>query len=146
MSVAKKTLPTTQRKVKNSGFNNRIVSIYNSRKSKRPSFKIYGNVPVKLINTIKETFNNVIVKVSEEEYEEVTTTKWYKKIDKEISSGDIVRIFRKNKELSQVELSKKLGVTNKYLSDIETGRRNVSKKIALKLSMIFNRPAEKFLF
>ena len=96
--------------------------------------------------TINLKLFGVIVKVSEEEYEEVTTTKWYKKIDKEISSGDIVRIFRKNKELSQVELSKKLGVTYKYLSDIETGRRNVSKKIALKLSMIFNRPAEKFLF
>lgn len=49
-----------------------------------------------------------------------------------------LRIARIKKELSQIELAKRVGITNKYLSQLETGTSNnpssnVMRKIAYEL-------------
>lgn len=45
------------------------------------------------------------------------------------SVGNALTALRKTKNVSQEELSKNVGLSRKYISDIENGRRNVSIQV-----------------
>ena len=60
--------------------------------------------------------------------------------------GEIVKIYRENHNLTQEQLGKKLGnFTRQNISDIELGRRGLSKEVAKKLAKIFNVGVKRFL-
>jgi DNA-binding XRE family transcriptional regulator len=61
------------------------------------------------------------------------------------NSAHMVRSARKSEGMTQVELSKKLGVDQRNLSQIENAKRPVGKKIAKNLSEIFNINYKVFL-
>jgi Helix-turn-helix. len=69
----------------------------------------------------------------------------YKNAENHLRNGGIIPILRSHKNMSQGDLGKLLGVTSKYINDMEHGRRAVSLKMAKKLSVIFNRRTERFL-
>jgi DNA-binding XRE family transcriptional regulator len=75
----------------------------------------------------------------------VTKTDWYKDSQNRLRKGGLVRMLRTHRDMSQGDLGKVLGVTSKYVSDLEHGRRAVSLKIAQKLSKVFERKLERFL-
>lgn len=73
-------------------------------------------------------------------------TKWYKEIKKTITPGETLKIYRENIGLNQTELGKKLGkFTRQNISDMESGKRNISKEVAKKLSLIFEVTIDKFI-
>lgn len=51
-----------------------------------------------------------------------------------VSIGDNIRKYRKIKNITQKELGETVGISNTYLSDIETGRTNPSIKTLKKIA------------
>lgn len=97
--------------------------------------KEFGN-NLKIINNVKT--DHKAVKVFE--------TEWYKKTKSKMHAGSYIKIYRQNKNWSQVDLGKKLGKFSKQnISEMERGKRGISKEVAKKLSRIFAVPIERFL-
>jgi DNA-binding XRE family transcriptional regulator len=48
-------------------------------------------------------------------------------------------------ELTQAELAEKIGISQSRLSELESGKRPISRKMAQKLGKIFDMPAKTFL-
>ena len=51
-----------------------------------------------------------------------------------VSIGDNIHKYRKIRNLTQKELGETIGISNTYLSDIETGRTNPSIKTLKKIA------------
>lgn len=51
-----------------------------------------------------------------------------------VSIGDNIRKYRKIGKLTQKDLGEAIGISNTYLSDIETGRTNPSIKTLKKIA------------
>lgn len=108
-------------------------------------------IPMKLVNFLKKEYWN--------EYKVITNkkatygdnsliaknTKWYKEIKSKITPADSLKIYRQNKGLSQGKLAKLLGVLSSNVSEMERGKRGISKEVAKKLSLILEVPVEKFI-
>ncbi len=123
---------------------------------KKPHIKfdisVDGDVPTTFLNKIanlvkKEYGNDVLVDYDkDEEIIDVFKSDWYKKTKGKMNPGDYIKIYRENLKLTQAELGQKLGgLTRQYISDIEKGRRGVSKEMAKKLSNFFDAPIKRFL-
>lgn len=65
--------------------------------------------------------------------------------DKYGKVGTIIRGARSKGGLTQAELAKKLGVTQADVSQMETNRRPVGKKMARRLAKVFNTDYRIFL-
>lgn len=55
-----------------------------------------------------------------------------------MTAGEIVRQFRRQKKLSQLELAKRLGLTQTALSHYEIGTRKISVDLALKIIAVLD--------
>jgi len=89
--------------------------------------------------------NDYTIESEDDSYIDVTSTNWYKKSRDRLRHGGLIRLLRSHKNMSQGDLCKLLGVTSKYVSDLEHGRRPVSVKMAKKLADVFGRKPERFL-
>ena len=70
-----------------------------------------------------------------EELLDVFSSEWFAETSNSTTPGEIVKIYRENHNLTQEQLGKKLGnFTRQNISDIELGRRGLSKEVAKKLS------------
>jgi len=56
---------------------------------------------------------------------------------KKITSADVIKAFRKNFKVSQVELAKGTGLTQGNISSYETKGRNLGLDNALKIAIFF---------
>ncbi len=68
-----------------------------------------------------------------------------KKLDAEAHPGDGVRVYRENAGWTQAQLGEKLGVKASFVSDMERGRRTVSKRMAKELSKVFKVSVAHFV-
>jgi plasmid maintenance system antidote protein VapI len=66
----------------------------------------------------------------------------YKKYGK---TGAVIRGFRAREDMTQIELARKLGVTQGDLSKMENGKRPVGKELANRLAKVFNTNYRVFL-
>ena len=57
----------------------------------------------------------------------------------------LLRGYRGKLDMTQKELAKQLGVTQNRVSDMESGKRPISKDIAVKLGELFDTPYKSFL-
>ena len=63
-----------------------------------------------------------------------------------IRIGSLIKKYRKKEKLSGIELSKEIGVSSAYISQIETGRITLpSQKIMIKLARHLNIPMQKVM-
>ena len=104
-------------------------------------------IPEELLSFLKAQYGDVeVITDPDEEYVEVTKSSWYKNIKKKVTPGDNVKIYRELHGWTQNELGQKLGgITRQNISNIENGRRAISKTIAVKLSNIFQVNVGKFI-
>jgi putative transcriptional regulator len=58
---------------------------------------------------------------------------------------DWMKILRKEKDLTVREIAEVFGISYQHYSDIETGRRNPSIELSLKMAEFFGEPIESFL-
>lgn len=59
--------------------------------------------------------------------------------------GKILKKYRKEKGYTQFELAEKIGVSEFYISALETGSRKPGRETLIKLSNEMNMPIEKLL-
>jgi DNA-binding XRE family transcriptional regulator len=63
----------------------------------------------------------------------------------DITPAKVLRGFRLSRELDQTELAEKLGIKQSRLSEMETGKRPISRKMAVKLGKVFEMPPKTFI-
>ena len=107
-----------------------------------------SEIPPKLIKVLKEEYGRDLDLVMDEddEFVDVSETKWYKDIKDKMNPGKYLRIHREKKGLTQVELGEILGgIPRQNISNMENGCRAISLKMARRLSSILDAPIERFL-
>jgi DNA-binding XRE family transcriptional regulator len=116
-------------------------------KTPRTNIHIKGEIPSHILEMLRKEYGGDLkIYEGDEEYVEVTESDWYKETAEITTPGDAMRIYRKNHQLTQEELGKKLGnVPRQIVSNMERGKRSISLATAKKLSVIFNVPASRFL-
>ena len=110
--------------------------------------EIKGKIPKKLLSVLKEEYGSDVQLVPQEEDEKLNVfeTDWYKHTKAKLTPGKNLRIYRQNRGMTQQELGALLGnVPRQHISNMENGTRSISKKVALKLSKIFETSVEKFI-
>lgn len=122
---------------------------------KKPRIKfnisIDGDVTLAILNKIedmvKKEFGNIEIKYDEnEQLTDPFNSEWYKKTKKSMTPGDYIKIYRENRSWTQGKLGNKLGgLSRQYISDLENGRRGISKDIAKKLAALFEVPVQRFI-
>ena len=110
-------------------------------------FEVKGEIPDELLEYLQDKFGSDIkIMDDEEELTNIFSTDWFKNISATTTSGETVKIYRENFNLTQEQLGKELGrFTRQNISDIELGRRSISKEVAKKLSNFFNVSVERFI-
>jgi len=112
-----------------------------------PLFEVKGDIPENLLQYLQDNFSgNIDISNDEEEVMSIFSSDWFKNIESSTTPGDIVKIYRENLNLTQEQLGKKLGkFTKQNISDIERGRRSISKEVAKKLSAFFDVSVGRFI-
>jgi len=116
-------------------------------KTLRTEIQIQGDIPARVLEILRREYGGELkIYEGDDEYVELTESEWYKEIRPETTPGDAMRIYRKNQQLTQAQLGKKLGdVPRQIVSNMERGKRSIRLATAKKLSVIFNVPAGRFL-
>ena len=117
---------------------------------KTPHIKIdiKGDIHPKLLTVLKEVYGKKvkIVKDKDDELVDVFETDWFKKIDKDMTPGKNMKIYREIHKLTQEELGKKMGgISKQNISHMERGIRSISKNNAKLLSKLFDVPVDRFI-
>lgn len=124
-----------------------MLAVVKKPRTNLTMFEVKGNIPSKVIKYLHQEYGRNIELVDEdEERVKVVETDWYREIKTATTPGETVKIYRENLGLTQEELGRKLGkYSRQKISDIEHGKRSISKEAAKKLSNIFTVPVERFL-
>jgi DNA-binding XRE family transcriptional regulator len=92
--------------------------------------------------TLKSMGHSVSMRRLNDEGEELYT---FEELFPDAAPGRILRGFRNRDEMTQGELAAKLGTTQTRVSELESGKRHISKRMAEKLGEIFEIPYKAFL-
>ena len=102
-------------------------------------------IPKQLIAFLRSEYGEVEI-LRDEELVDVTSMDWYKKADAATTPGDNLRAYRQLHHMTQEQLGEKLGRFSKQnVSNMEAGRRGISKDTAKKLGLIFKVDPSRFL-
>jgi DNA-binding XRE family transcriptional regulator len=114
-------------------------------KTHHTEIHIKGKISEALAALIRSEYGD-LAEIENDELIDPFSTDWYKKTKTEIMPGDIMRIDRQNKGLSQKTLGEKLGrFSRQNVSDMENGRKNISLNTARKLAEIFKKPVSRYI-
>ncbi|MBN4054324.1 helix-turn-helix transcriptional regulator [Nitrospira defluvii] len=124
-----------------------MLAVVKKHHTKKTLFEVKGDIPSDVMGYLKEKFGQDIEIVKEEEeLVNIFDTKWYKEVNSSTTPGETMKIYRENIGFSQTELGKKLGkFTRQKISDMENGKRNISKEVAKRLSLVFGIPVGRFI-
>ena len=106
-------------------------------------YHIEGNFPKNVIDFIKKNFKKV--SIDNGGSVPVEESGWYKSTKKKLTPSDNLKGYRELTGLTQVQLSKKIGVSAQRISDMENGHREISKVNAKKLAKFFHTSADMFI-
>ena len=125
-----------------------MLAVVKKRRTNKQLFEIKGDIPKKVLDYLTLEYGNglEILDSDKDESVNIFDTPWFKNINKTSTPGESLKIYRQNLKLTQGDLGKKLGgFTKQNISDMENGRRNISKDVAKKLCVLFDVPVERFL-
>lgn len=116
-------------------------------KTPRIDLRIQGDISEGMVYVLKREYGKALKLVPDpdDEYEDWFSTDLAKRLAAEAKPGDGVWVYRTNRGWTQAELGEKLCVSAAYVSDMEHGRRAVSKAMARKLSKIFDVSVAHFV-
>ena len=117
-------------------------------KTLRTNIRIKGQIPNRLIEVLVAEYGKDVqlTRDPDDELVDVFQTDWYKNTKKRMTPGTYMKIFRENRKMTQTELGKMLGgLPRQHVSNMENGLRPISKKIAIKLSKVFDVSVERFI-
>ena len=105
-------------------------------------------IPPRLMDVLKEEYGPELSLVEDDgdNLVDAFETQWYKGMKEKMTPGTYLRIYRKNKGLTQFQLGEALGgIPRQHISNMEHGRRSISLKMARKLSSLLGAPIVKLL-
>jgi DNA-binding transcriptional regulator YiaG len=105
-------------------------------KTRHINIRFKPRTPARVINSIKRQYANYID--DDDELIDISTTDWYREMDKKMKPCDYLSHLRDAHGLSQKVLGEKIGTNAAHVSDFETGQRAISKAIAKKLAEVFS--------
>ncbi len=126
-----------------------MLAVVKKPHTEQTLFEVKGDIPSQVLHYLTQTFGqNVEVCEPDEEQVDIFSTTWYQGVQAQTTPGEILKMYRENRGMSQAELGHELGETwtRQKISDLEHNRRHVSKDIGKKLSQIFGVPVERFLY
>lgn len=106
-------------------------------------FQIKGNIPDCVIGIMRSLFPSVETS-DDDEFIDLDDSEVLKNIEAKMAPGDAVKADRELRGWTQKILSEKLGISVQNLSEIERGRRAVSRKMATKLASVFDVTPESY--
>lgn len=108
-------------------------------------FKITGVIPEKLISGLRKEYGEANVRVERDDMVNAMDMEWFKELESEDAPGKNLRFYRKLTGMTQPELARKLGTSKQFISDMENGRKPISKKTAKELAAIFDVSVARFV-
>jgi DNA-binding Xre family transcriptional regulator len=115
-------------------------------KKPRINLTLEGQGVLKIVRLIKDHFPDVEVhKEAKNDIVSLKETEWYKETSSSMTAGKALKVYRSNANLTLVELSKKSGIAQSHLSDIENDKRGVGKITAQKLGDALDCNYKRFL-
>jgi transcriptional regulator with XRE-family HTH domain len=124
------------------------VSLRAIVKTNRVWIQIRGVIPGALLDVLRQEYGRRLIVRCEwgEQKLDILNAPVYEQEPKEMNPGAYLKFFRQVKELSQVELGRKLGgMSRQNVCDMENGRRPISRMMALRLSRLFEVSPDKFV-
>ena len=124
-----------------------MLAVVRKHHTEKTLFEVKGEIPLKVVRYLQDEFGqDVNVVDDDDEMVDVFDTEWYKEISAITSPGEALKIYRENANLTQEELGRRIGkFCRQKISDMERGKRNISKEVAKKLSRLFKVPVDRFL-
>lgn len=124
-----------------------MLAVVKKHHTKQLLFEVRGDIPTKVVQYLRKEFGqDVEVLKEDEETVNVFETEWFKNISAETTPGEAMKVYRENAGMTQAELGLKLGrFSRQNISDMERGKRNISREVAKKLSALFDVFVERFL-
>ncbi len=124
-----------------------MLAVVKKPHTKKPLFEVKGEIPNQLLIYLQKSFGSDLEVIEDENTSSnIFSSDWFQKVSEATTPGETVRIYRENFKLTQEQLGKQLGkLTRQNVSDIELGRRNISKEVAKKLSAFFNVNISRFI-
>jgi len=121
----------------------------------RPLIRIEAPViPRKLVSFLRLNYGKVEI-VNSGDFAEsdsddatmrVEDMNWFKEAKAKITPSHNLRIFRRMREMTQQELAEKLEISKQQISNMESGRSPIGKKMAMRLGKALNRPYRNFFW
>ena len=110
------------------------------------NFRIDGSLSPDFLELLKDKFGEDM-KVSDdnEAWVDYKDTDWYKEISSIRTPAFNLAFYRKERRLTQAALAEKAGTQKQVISDMEHGRKGISKNMAKKLAAILGCSPEKFI-
>jgi DNA-binding XRE family transcriptional regulator len=122
-----------------------MLAVVKTPHTRQTAFRILGHIDRETLKYLNNRFGQENVDVDNEKID-IMESSWFKNISKTITAGTVVRTYRENMNMSQQQLANKADIAKaSYISDIENGRRSVSKNLIKKFAEIFGVPPEMFL-
>lgn len=102
-----------------------------------PELKELRRGKLKLIKRVIEETAQIVKR--SDVLDDTETESFLKKLSKDVGTpGHFLRAYRKREGLTQVELSKKSGIRQAHISEMELGRRTIGIHSAKKLAKVLN--------
>ncbi len=109
------------------------------------NFTIQGTISEKDLMFLKNHFGESMVIESDDNLVDFRDTDWFKEVEGELTPASNLVFYRKLMKMTQEKLAEKLGTRKQVISDMEHGRRAISKATAKELSKIFSVSADRFI-
>ena len=108
------------------------------------NFRIEGNISPSFMDVLRKEFGNNL-QVDDEEWIYVEDTDWYKTPKASRTPAANLKFYRTRKRMTQKSLGEVLGIEKQYVSDMEHGRKEISKMMAKRLADYFNVSVSRFI-
>ena len=110
--------------------------------------QIHGEIPDTLLKCLQAEYGRRLILHCEcgEYWHNVLDAPLYESKPQEMDPGAWLRFFRQDRGLSQAQLGRNLGdVSRQNISNMEYGRRPISRRMAMRLSAYFGVSVDKFI-
>ena len=108
-------------------------------------FHFKRSTPRRVLTEIASRYSSYLAIEPEDELVDITTTDWYKEMEKKMKPSDYLRHLREAHGLTQKALGEAVGTNAAHISDYETGQRTISKEMAKKLARLFKISTDVFI-
>ena len=111
-------------------------------------FRIEGTLSSTFLDNLRKEFGDsmkIIKQDDDEGWVNVEDLDWFKEAVARETPGSNLRFYRKLVGMTQKKLAEKLGMNKQHISDMENGRRAISKKTAKELGKLFKVSPARFI-